>query len=130
MVVAEPNSLGARRSPFESNTELVIDADRPFASAVAVELVKSVAGWRLQVFHSHSSINALKTSTGRIDQVSWETLARVATFENRLRLWTFPALDRHADTLATQQPLRSASRYVLQVFCSAPRDKRNGLRPG
>jgi len=80
---------------LERDTELIIHADRPFANTVAGELVKPMTGWRLKILNPRRRIKALKTSPGHLDQVSRETLARVAALEDRSRLWGRPALDRH-----------------------------------
>ena len=99
VVVAEPNLLGAGGAPFERDAKLVVDAERPLAGSIAVQTVKAVARRNPKILHRRCRIEPLKTTARRGYQVSGETLAWIATFKHSLGLFTFPALDCHADRL-------------------------------
>ena len=110
MIVAKPNILGSGGAPFERDAELVVHADRPFTSAVALKWMKAVAGRNTQVFDRHRRIKSLKSAPGRLDQVGRKAFARVSALEDRLGLSAFPALYRQGDRLF-QLFDRSAIRY-------------------
>src|SRR5262245_15300453 len=60
MIVHDLDALRSVRRPAETDAPLPVDPDAELASAVALEGLKLIAGWRAQLIESHRSVQHIK----------------------------------------------------------------------
>jgi hypothetical protein len=93
MVVHDLDVLGIAPGPHEANSPLIIDPDRVLSGAIFLQCLKVIAREPANISEHFRLIQHDQLAACAPDKISRETLAGMATFENRLRTTILEGFD-------------------------------------